>query len=157
LLGPGYSANAHAFSTTYQNCNQWVIEMLAAAWGASVDGVPPSGDDRPPDAPRMAAQTWLKGAGYEPTVLALGWRPLTALTALSPYLNRDDHPEEDLARAQFRVSMPAAIEGFVRQRVPGTTRVEICHTDTHVVVRHGWTPIADGCVPDLGDTVTALN
>jgi hypothetical protein len=157
LLGPSYSANAHAFSAKYQNCNQWVIEMLALAWGAGVDGAAGSGDDLPADAPRTAAQTWLRGAGYEPTVFALGWRPLTALTAFSPYLHRDDHPDEDLARAQFRVSMPAAIEAFVHQRMPGATRVEICHTDKHVVVRHGWVPIADGCVPELGDSVTALN
>ena len=160
LLGPTYSANAHAFSARYQNCNQWVIELLAVAWGARLDGwagVGNAADDLPPSAPRTAAQTWLKGAGYDGTVFALGWRPLLWLTAFSPFLNRDDHPKEDLAQAQFRVSMPAAIEGFVRQRVPGATRVEICHTEKHVVVRRGWEPIANGCVPGVGDTVTALN
>ena len=34
LLGATYSANAYPFSLQYQNCNQWVAEMLAAAWGA---------------------------------------------------------------------------------------------------------------------------
>ena len=33
LLGATYSANAYPFSARYQNCNQWVMEMLAAAWG----------------------------------------------------------------------------------------------------------------------------
>ena len=33
LLGDTYSANAYAFSTRYQNCNQWVAELLAQAWG----------------------------------------------------------------------------------------------------------------------------
>lgn len=38
LLGAGYSANAHAFSTRYQNCNQWLAELLAGAWGAGDGG-----------------------------------------------------------------------------------------------------------------------
>ena len=29
LLGATYSANAYAFSQKYQNCNQWVAELLA--------------------------------------------------------------------------------------------------------------------------------
>jgi hypothetical protein len=32
LLATSYSANAYPFSTRYQNCNQWVVEMLAVAW-----------------------------------------------------------------------------------------------------------------------------
>jgi hypothetical protein len=38
LLAATYSANAYAFSTRYQNCNQWVMEMLAAGWGDLPDG-----------------------------------------------------------------------------------------------------------------------
>lgn len=53
LLGADYSANAHAFSTRYQNCNQWLAELLAAAWGG-IDlrqALPPPGAERPgPDA-----------------------------------------------------------------------------------------------------------
>ena len=41
LLGVGYSANAHAYSTRYQNCNQWLIELLAGAWGAGEGGREP--------------------------------------------------------------------------------------------------------------------
>lgn len=160
LLGANYSANAHAFSARYQNCNQWLVELLAVAWGAHAEAFAPAAalaDDLPPSAPRDAAQSWLKDAGYEPTVFALGWRPLLWLTAFSPFLNRDDHPEADLAQAQFRVSMPVAIEHFVRQRVPEATRIEICHTDKHVVVRRGWESIADGCVATAEDRVIELN
>ena len=32
LLGREYSANAYPFSPRYQNCNQWVAELLATAW-----------------------------------------------------------------------------------------------------------------------------
>lgn len=33
LLAARYSANAYAFGLRYQNCNQWTVEMMAAAWG----------------------------------------------------------------------------------------------------------------------------
>jgi hypothetical protein len=34
LLGGTYSANAHPWSLRYQNCNQWLAELLALAQGA---------------------------------------------------------------------------------------------------------------------------
>ena len=147
LLGGSYSANAYAYGLRYQNCNQWLAELMASAWG------PP----KPGAAPRAAAQGWLKAEGYEAAVFQLPARPFLLLTALSPWLQRDDHPDADLRQALLRVSMPASIETFVRDRVPGTQRLEFCHTDKHVVVRRGWTPIADGCVPQAQDKVIALD
>ena len=38
LLAASYSANAYPFSLRYQNCNQWVMELLATAWGDLGDG-----------------------------------------------------------------------------------------------------------------------
>jgi hypothetical protein len=40
LLGGSYSANAHPQSLRYQNCNQWLAELLALAQGAA-SGTPP--------------------------------------------------------------------------------------------------------------------
>lgn len=147
LLGASYSANAYAYGSRYQNCNQWLIELLATAWGA----LPAAAD------PRAAAQSWLKASGYEAAVFQLPWRPLLWLTALSPWLHRDDHPAEDLGQALFRVSMPAAIEAFVRRQLPNAERVEFCHTEAHVVIRRGWEALAPGCVPGVGDQVIALD
>ncbi|SEF34861.1 hypothetical protein SAMN03159371_07270, partial [Variovorax sp. NFACC28] len=50
LLAARYSANAYPFSLRYQNCNQWVMELLAVAWGKL-----PDGDDL-----RERAQQWLR-------------------------------------------------------------------------------------------------
>jgi hypothetical protein len=153
LLAATYSANAYPFSQRYQNCNQWVMELMAAAWGGVVlDEQAAPGDDPP----RAKAQAWLQRQGYEPTAFAL-WRPLTWLTVFSPWLHRDDHPEEDLSAATFRVSMPASIESFVHRQWPGATRVEVCHAGPRVVVRRGWAPIAPGCVPEEGDEVVMLD
>ncbi|OYU45681.1 MAG: hypothetical protein CFE44_06235 [Burkholderiales bacterium PBB4] len=146
LLGATYSANAYAFSTLYQNCNQWLAELLATAWGQL---------SSPADA-RGLAQDWLARQDYAPTELNIGWQPLMWLARHLRWLHSDDHPPTDLEAARFRVSMPESIEAFVRQRYPQATRVELCYTTTRVVVHHGWSPIPEGCVPGAGDEVTLV-
>ncbi|HEY0817225.1 MAG TPA: DUF2145 domain-containing protein [Rhizobacter sp.] len=142
LLAGVYSANAFAFSERYQNCNQWVAELLASAW-ADV-----------PVGSRTGAQEWLVQRDYRPSEFDIRHRWLLSLAMLFvPWLHRDDHPIEDLHEAKLRVSMPAAIEDFVRRQVPGAIRMEFCHNERHMVVRQGWEPIADGCEPGDGDTV----
>jgi hypothetical protein len=144
LLGGGYSANAHAFSTRYQNCNQWLAELLAAAWGAGDGG-------------RDGAQHWLAAQGYAPQPVEVNSRLLMFAAGFVPWLTTDDHPGEDLQAMRFRTSLPASIEAFVREHVPGAERIELCHDSKQVVIRRGWTPIADGCVPAAGDRVMALD
>jgi hypothetical protein len=146
LLATTYSANAYPFSERYQNCNQWLIELLASAWGElSASGTP-----------RGNAQQWLQSQGYAPSVMQVGWRPLMWVADQVRWLHSDDHPEDDLAAAQFRVSMPAAIESFVHARLPEATRVELCYTETQVVIHRGWEPMAPGCHPGPGDETFSL-
>lgn len=147
LLSAAYSANAYPFSARYQNCNQWVMEMLAAAWG-HLDNA----DDL-----RVRAQSWLKDHGYMPSVFDVSFPPLMLLGAFIPWIHGDDHPSEDTTHALYRVSMPASIEAFVHASVPNATRMEFCHTDRRVVIRRGWDPIAAGCQPAEQDTVIALD
>jgi hypothetical protein len=147
VLSTSYSANAYPYSLLYQNCNQWVMEMLALSWG----GLDESAALRP------QAQTWLKAQGYSPTVFEVGARPLMWLTHFIPWLHSDDHPADDLHQQRYRVSMPTAIEAFVKDRGPGAERIEFCHTDRHVVIRRGWEPIAGGCQPGPDDQVIALD
>jgi hypothetical protein len=144
LLGDGYSANAHAYSTRYQNCNQWLIELLAGAWGAGDGG-------------RESAQRWLATQGYAPQPVEVNSRALMFAAAFVPWLRTDDHPSEDLQAMRFRTSLPASIEAFVRAQAPGAERIELCHDSQRVVIRRGWTPIADGCVAAEGDRVVALD
>lgn len=147
VLGASYSANAYPFSLHYQNCNQWVAELMAVAWGGSGDGTDG----------RAQAQRWLRAQGYEPSVVEVGWRVLMWLGHLIPWVHSDDHPEADLVQSRYRVSLPASIEAFVRLRVPGAERLEFCHTETQVVVHRGWDDVAEGCVPGAGDAVIALD
>lgn len=146
LLGAQYSANAYAFGQRYQNCNQWLAELLAQAWGA----LPPAGDARD------QAQAWLRDQHYQPSTFNLGWGPLAWLAGLLPWLHTDDHPEQAILDARFQVSMPASIEAFVQQQFPEASRMELCYTPQHIVVHRGWDPIAPGCQPGDEDTVTTL-
>jgi len=159
LLGATYSANAYPFSLQYQNCNQWVVEVLAAARGRLHEADAPEGTLRGshPSSLRSRAQAWLQAQGYAPSVIDVGWRPLMWATAFVPWLHNDDHPAEDQANKLYRVSMPAAIDAFMQAQLPGATRLEFCHNTRHVVVRRGGAPIAEGCVPGETDTVIALD
>jgi hypothetical protein len=155
VLNARYSANAYPYSLQYQNCNQWVMEVLALAW-APLPATDSVGDDVNAKA-RQDAQQWLKVRGYAPSVMNVGSRLLMALGNVLPWLHNDDHPDEDLAQAIYRVSMPASIEAFVRQEVPAASRVEICHNQRQVVIHRGWSALAEGCEAGAGDTVIALD
>jgi len=150
VLGASYSANAYPFSTAHQNCNQWVIELLADAWNPG-DADAGAGTDA-----RARAQAWLRGQGYLPTVFTVSAHPMTWLPVVVPWLSNDDHPSHELAHNRYNVSMPASIETFVQARVPGARRVEICHAGRRVVLHRGWDDIAEGCVPGAGDQVIEL-
>ena len=153
VLGASYSANAYAFSTRHQNCNQWVMELLADAWGAGDADV-----DKVIDVDaRTRAQAWLRGQGYLPTVFITSAHPMTWLADVVPWLSNDDHPPEELAHNRYNVSMPASIETFVQAKVPGARRVELCHAGRRVVVHRGWDDIGAGCVAGPSDQSVELS
>jgi len=146
LLAANYSASAFAFGLRYQNCNQWVVELMAAAWGNLADG-----EDL-----RASAQEWLRLAGYAPEPVAISnWQRFASVFV--PLVHVDDHPEGDQFALAFRISLPVTIETFVRQRYPASERIAICHDDKQIVVHRGWAPAADGCRPMAGDRVIALD
>jgi hypothetical protein len=146
LLAATYSANAYPFSVSYQNCNQWVAELLAAAWGAL---------DDTPDL-RERAQRWLADDGYVPAAINVShWQMFAA--GFVPFIHLDDHPQEDLDALRVRTSLPTAIEAFVHERLPGARRIEMCHDGSKAVIRQGWEPVAQGCRPQAGDRVVDLD
>lgn len=146
LLAATYSANAYPFSVLYQNCNQWVMELLATAWGELADG-----DDL-----RTRAQSWLRDAQYAPEPVAIPSRWLMLAPAFTPFLHLNDHPAADRNARSLQVSLPASVEGFVRQQSSTSRRIELCYDAHQVVVHSGWTPMAPGCKPGPADRVVAL-
>jgi hypothetical protein len=147
LLAGQYSANAYAFGTRYQNCNQWVAEMLASAWG-HLDA---------DDAPRERAQAWLREQGYTagPVKVPSHWMMFAG--QFVPLLHVGDHPLDDVYALALHVSVPASIEAFVHSRVPAAHRVELCHDRRHIVVHRGWEALGPDCSPLAGDEVIPLD
>ncbi|MEO6278369.1 DUF2145 domain-containing protein [Roseateles sp.] len=142
LLNARYSANAYPFSTDFQNCNQWVAELLAASTAGMTA--------------RADAQAWLRREGYAPgPVHASPWLMLAG--HFVPWLHFSDHPAEQLNAGAVQTSLPDSVEAFALQRWPTTRRIEFCHGPQGVVVREGGAPLAAGCVAQDGDTVTAFN
>jgi hypothetical protein len=146
LLAGQYSANAYAFGTRYQNCNQWVAELLAGAWGHLDDDA----------TPRASAQSWLRAEGYTagPVKVPSHWMMFAG--QFVPLLHVGDHPLDDVYALALRVSVPASIEDFVHRRQPQARRVELCHDTRHIVVHRGWEPIGAACEPGPRDDVIAL-
>jgi hypothetical protein len=147
VLGATYSANAYPFSTRYENCNQWVMELLASAWG----GLDPAAADA-----RGQAQAWLQEAGYTPQTFEVPVHAFVWLVGFFSLLHNDDHPPENLADNRYVVSMPTSVEAFAHARVPGAERIEMCHAGRRVVIHRGWDEIAEGCLPGADDRVVEL-
>jgi hypothetical protein len=147
LISPHYSANAYPYSLRYQNCNQWVAEMLATGWGSLPDGADL----------RARAQAWLAGHGYAPPAVTVPSHAVMFAGAFVPWIHYDDHPADDRFALRFRTSLPRSLEDFVRERAPGARRVELCHDSKQVVIHEGWEAVPEGCKPQNGDRVVALD
>lgn len=143
MLSPSYQAQAHAWSTQAQNCNQWLAEMLAAAFGEAGN--------------RTQAQRWLREQGYAGSVVQLPWVGWMIAAALLPHMGLQHHPEEDLQALRFEVSLPAAIERFAHERWPQARRVEWCLKGREVVVRRSWEPLDAACTPGEADERRVLD
>lgn len=143
LLAGEYSANAYAYSTRYQNCNQWLVELIASAWGAAT-------------AKREEAQSWLREHDYEAEPVNVG-AALVLVAHFVPLVHVLDHPDEDLRARTMRVSLPSSIERFVQRAAPQARRVELCYDPSHIVIRRGWQPLGAGCEAQPGDEVIGFD
>lgn len=152
LLSPRYSASAYAFSTRYQNCNQWVAELMGVAWAPS-DGEAPSGGEAPS---RALAQRQLQALRYDPAPIVVPSHAVMFAAQFVPLVHSDDHPLDDLYAMRLRVSTPAALEALAHRLVPDARRVEFCASGSTIVVRRGWDPLPADCRPGDGDEVLPL-
>ncbi len=151
LLGDTYSANAYPFSERYQNCNQWALEILAAAL---------ANEEKPLEdqaSRRSQAQAWLAAHGYQPSTVRLHFPPLVWLSNASPWLHSDDHPPSDLALSQFSVSLPESLEAFVHAQWPSAQRMELCHKGDLAVIHRGWSSLSADCQAGANDAVLSLS
>lgn len=109
-----YNMVAYPFSTQYQNSNQWVLELLAAALADT------------PITTRTEAQHWLKQHHYIPTTLTI-----RALTRLGGRMFRaniafDDHPPRRRWTSQIDTVTVDSVVGFLRPH--GVRETEVHYT-----------------------------
>lgn len=110
LHAPRYNMLAYAYSTEYQNSNQWVLEMLAAADSNAVKD-------------RRQAQAWLAQAGYRPITINI-----PALTRLGARVSRanvafDDHPFERRMSGLIDTVTVESLVRFVERRDPAARKI----------------------------------
>lgn len=142
LLAGRYSANAYAFGTRYQNCNGWVAELLAGAWGGASS--------------RTQAQAWLRARDYAAGPVRIPSHLLMFAGQFVPLVHLNDHPIEDIHALALQVNVPDAIERFVRRQLPQARHVELCHDTRQIVVRRDGPPLGAECRANPSDEIITL-
>jgi hypothetical protein len=101
-----YNMLAYAFSTEYQNSNQWVLETYAASASELAIG------------DRAQAQAWLKLAGYRPLTIQVPAGARLGARLFSANIAFDDHPFGRRAMGQIDTVVVESVLRFMRQREP---------------------------------------
>jgi hypothetical protein len=107
LHEPHYNMLSYVYSTRYQNSNQWILEMLAAA------SAPPGQVET-----RAEAQSWLKGVGYRPPTVEVGALERLGARVLRANVAFDDHPFERRMAGKIDTVTVDAVVRLVRQIDP---------------------------------------
>ncbi|MES2934238.1 MAG: DUF2145 domain-containing protein [Pseudomonadota bacterium] len=107
-----YNMLSYVFSTTYQNSNQWVLEMLAAASASDVKI-----NDR------TQAQTWLKMAGFKPITLTISTATRLGARMFRANVAFDDHPFDRRMAGQIDTVTVDSIVRFVESRDPEVKKI----------------------------------
>lgn len=108
LHHPVYNMVSYPYSSRYQNSNQWVLEVSAAALG------PENMIQN-----RYQAQAWLKQSGYEPTRAHIAWYKRVGGKVFSPHVHFDDHTPEEEATGTYLVVTVESIVRFLERADPG--------------------------------------
>ncbi len=111
LHQPRYSMLAYPFSTTYQNSNQWVLELIAAAQSGGAD--------------RGLIQAHLRATGYQPDRVRL-----SALERLGAALTRanisfTDHPLSERLNGEYSVVTVSSVLRYLDKIDAPTARHEL--------------------------------
>lgn len=109
-----YNMLSYAFSTQFQNSNQWVLEMLAAASAT---------DAKIND--RAQAQAWLKMAGYQPITLQISTATRLGARMFRANISFDDHPFDRRMAGQIDTVTVDSIVRFVESRDPQVKKITL--------------------------------
>ncbi|RBE89611.1 DUF2145 domain-containing protein, partial [Xanthomonas oryzae pv. oryzae] len=104
-----YSIVAYPFSTDYQNSNQWVLEVLAAAMAADAQPVATI-------AGRRNAQAWLRTARYHPSNLHLALSQRIGARFVAANAAVTDHPVGERVSGNYSVVTVESVLDVLHQR-----------------------------------------
>jgi len=103
-----YNAIAYPWGTNYQNSNQWILEVTAAAMAHINEGTVLND--------RHASTTWLKEHGYMPSRLHIGWGKRIGARFFVKNATTRDHPRRERRGGNFSVVTVESIFDFLHQR-----------------------------------------
>jgi hypothetical protein len=110
LHEPAYSMIANPWDTRYQNSNQWLLEVLTAAFA-----------DRNEIGTRTQAQRWLQLNGYQPSFLHLSALQRLGAKLFSANVQFDDHSLADRIAGKYQVVTVESVMQFLHHLDPQVT------------------------------------
>ncbi|WP_313347777.1 DUF2145 domain-containing protein [Stenotrophomonas sp.] len=119
LHEPRYSVVAYPFSEEYQNSNQWVLEVLAAAMAQSRDGRLL--------VRRAQVQTWLKQQRYTPSSLHIGVGKRLGARFFAANAATTDHPASERISGNYSVVTVESVFDFLQQQKVLAQEVTVAH------------------------------
>jgi len=119
LHEPRYSVVAYPFSDEYQNSNQWVLEVLAAAIAQSRDGTLL--------VRRAQVQTWLKEQMYQPSSLHIGVGKRLGARFFSANAATTDHPAGERVSGNYSVVTVESVFDFLQARKVLAQELGVAH------------------------------
>lgn len=114
LHQPQYSALAYPFADSYQNSNQWVLEMIAAAQAG--EGMVGN---------RQQAQAYLTSRGYEPGHIPIAATERVGATLFRANVHFLDHPLTERLQGQYQVVTVESVIHYLEKTDKGVTVKEI--------------------------------
>jgi len=114
-----YSVVAYPFSTEYQNSNQWILEVLAAALAQNEDGTLIVN--------RTQVQDWLKQHRYRPSTLHIGVAKRLGARFFVPNAAVTDHPAGERISGNYSVVTVESVFDFVQQQKGLQMELPIAH------------------------------
>lgn len=103
-----YNVVAYPFATDFQNSNQWVLEVLAAAMAQTGGG--------PVIVKREQAQQWLRAQHYQPSVLHIGLGKRVGARLFVANATTTDHPASERISGNYSVVTVESVFDFLHQR-----------------------------------------
>ncbi|MGE8214345.1 MAG: DUF2145 domain-containing protein [Stenotrophomonas sp.] len=119
LHEPRYSMLAYPGSTEYQNSNQWILEVTAAAM-AQAAGEPALAD-------RSSALAWLKQKSYAPTRMHIGIGKRLGARFFADNVAVTDHPASERISGNYSVVTVESVFDFLHRSGALERELSVAH------------------------------